>query len=861
MKTLGDTMVYLPLETRVRQKAIDVHWKPDLTYDPSSPFNRLDAEARVTLDVLEPIPSLRVHAADLELQRAVLRLADGTVLPARRWEFRSSQDPNAPYDPHNESVELHFDRDIPIGEATLEVVYTGRLNDDLKGPYRSTYTGRDGTPKIMFATQFEATYGRMAIPMIDEPAAKAVVTTHITVPEGVMAVSNMPLISSESAGNGMVTHHFAPTPPMSPYLIAGFAAELDATEGEQDGIPFRVLTTPGKSHLTPYALKVAMGATTFFADFFGTDYDLPKIDLVAVPDFAFGAMENWGAISFLEVALLTDEATSSRQEKLRVSVITSHELTHQWFGDRVTMRWWNGLWLNEGFADWMGYLAADHIAPALDPWSEFLGGRAMSAYTLDSLVASHPVQADVTDPGQASELFDAVSYSKGGMALRMLMQYVGVEDFRAGLKLYFDKHKFGNTEDSDLWAALETASGKPVSAMMDSWISQIGHPLVDVSLEGRTLRLSQRRFLFDGQGEGVWQIPVTVEYNGGKKATLFLTEREGTIELDEAPTYVKVNSGEFVFHRTRYSPELLSGLEAVIANKRIGHHDRWGVHRDLAAMAVSGDVTIEEYLGFVERAFANEDHLLVLTNVLSALGKLGVVARGEPYHPRIGALVETLSKKTLDRMDWDVKDGEDPSDRALRADAILRLGRLGDERAVSWARDAFPRASELESNLRGAVYGISAWRGDERTFDTLLQRYKSETNPQERMKILSAGLAGFQDPALLRKALDTSLTDAIRHQDRMYLVRDMTAHGPGLDAAWHWFQETWQPKVSRLYEKGGNHVALMLHGLAPLASEDRALELESIFGQNPVSGSVAAIKQTTEEMRALAKMVKRNRSI
>ena len=323
----------------------------------------------------------------------------------------------------------------------------------------------------------------------------------------------------------------------------------------------------------------------------------------------------------------------------------------------------------------------------------------------------------------------------------------------------------------------------------------------------------------------------------------------------------KVNSGEFVFHRTRYSPKLLSGLEAVIANKRIGHHDRWGVHRDLAAMAVSGDVTIEEYLGFVERAFANEDHLLVLTNVLSALGKLGVVARGEPYHPRIGALVETLSKKTLDRLDWDVKDGEDPSDRALRADAILRLGRLGDERAVSWARDAFPRASELESNLRGAVYGISAWRGDERTFDTLLQRYKSETNPQERMKILSAGLAGFQDPALLRKALDTSLTDAIRHQDRVYLVRDMTAHGPGLDAAWHWFQETWQPKVSRLYEKGGNHVALMLHGLAPLASEDRALELESIFGQNPVSGSVAAIKQTTEEMRALAKMVKRNRSI
>ncbi|MGH9283476.1 MAG: M1 family metallopeptidase, partial [Acidimicrobiales bacterium] len=392
--------------------------------------------------------------------------------------------------------------------------FTGALNDKLRGFYRSTYKDPSGATRTLAATQFEATDARRAFPCWDEPDRKATFQTTLVVDEGLAAISNTEAIEVTDLGEGRVQYEFAPTMRMSTYLVAFAVGPLEATEPQDvDGTPLRAVAVPGKAHLTGFALDLAAHSLRFFADYFGLPYPSSKLDLIALPDFAMGAMENLGAVTFRETLLLVDPDRATRAELERVADVVAHEVAHMWFGDLVTMRWWNGIWLNEAFATFMELLAVDAFRPEWRRWVTF-GTSRDDAMVVDALSTTRPIEFPVRRPEEAEGMFDVLTYQKGAAVLRMLERHVGGDEFRKGISDYIARHSHANTETSDLWDAVEAATGEPARSIMETWIFQGGFPIVSAALTptGTGLALSQRRFRYlraaDGDESPVWRVPV-----------------------------------------------------------------------------------------------------------------------------------------------------------------------------------------------------------------------------------------------------------------------------------------------------------------------------------------------------------------
>ena len=404
----------------------------------------------------------------------------------------------------NEELErLIIDAAVSPGPITLHISFTGTLNDKLRGFYRSTFTDENGATRTIATTQMQSTDCRRAFPCFDEPDFKATFAIDITCDADLLAVSNGREIRRETQPNGQVRIWFSETMLMSTYLVAFVVGPLEATEPVMVGsLPLRVIHVPGKSHLTEFGLRVGAFCIEWFENYYGIPYPSDKCDLLALPDFAAGAMENLGCITFREVLLLVDPATSTQIEQELVAAVVAHELAHMWFGDLVTMRWWNGIWLNEAFATFMEVAATDAFAPQWTMWTSF-GLDRSAAFEVDSLHSTRTVEFPVESPADADGMFDVLTYQKGGALLRMLEQFLGPDRFRAGVNHYLKKHSYGNTETGDLWDAIEhvvsTDGGEnvPVRALMDSWIWQAGYPLVSARVDGAELVLSQRQFTFE----------------------------------------------------------------------------------------------------------------------------------------------------------------------------------------------------------------------------------------------------------------------------------------------------------------------------------------------------------------------------
>ncbi|OWY62778.1 hypothetical protein B7486_56615, partial [cyanobacterium TDX16] len=424
------------------------------------------------------------------------------------------------YDEEAERATLHFEETLPTGAAELSIAFRGILNDKLHGFYRSTFTDDAGIERTLAVTQFEATDARRAFPCWDEPDLKAVYSVRLVVEDGLLAISNSGETGTELLPSGKRVHTFADTIPMSTYLVAFVVGPLEATEAvDAGGTPLRVVHPIGRGHLAAFALEVGTFCLDYFTDWYGIPYPGDKLDLVAVPDFAFGAMENLGCVTFREVLLLADPDAVTQPELQNVVDVIAHELAHMWFGDLVTMGWWNGIWLNEAFATFAEMKATDAFRPQWDRWTSF-GLSRTAAFDVDSLASTRPIEFEVVSPADAEGMFDILTYEKGAAVVRMLEQYLGEERFRDGIRLYLDRHKLGNTETTDLWDALEEATGEPVRRIADSWIFQGGYPLVVAELEGESVRLTQQRFryldtssLAPGQDGGdedtsTWSVPV-----------------------------------------------------------------------------------------------------------------------------------------------------------------------------------------------------------------------------------------------------------------------------------------------------------------------------------------------------------------
>ena len=838
--------------------------KYSLTLAPDLERFTFRGEETVDIEVTEATSKIVVNAMELQVQAASVVLGDGTTVVAEQ----------PVYDEDAETVTFDFGRDLPIGRGQLQVEFTGELNDRLRGFYRSIYKTTDGTEQVLAATQFESTDARRAFPCWDEPALKATFETALVIPSSLTAVSNAPIVSETPEGEGTKRIQFGETPAMSTYLLAFIVGELESIEGRSDGgTLIRVWTTPGKREQGRFALEVATRLLAYYNDYFGTPYPLEKLDHLAIPDFAAGAMENWGAITYRETALLFDPEQSAPQARQRVAEVVAHEMAHMWFGDLVTMEWWNDLWLNESFASWIATKAIDHLFPEWDMWSQFVVHDLDSGLRLDALENSHTIEAEVNDPSEISQLFDAISYSKGASIIRMLEQFIGPEQFRKGLYRYLSGHEYGNARTNDLWEAMEEESEQPVIAMMNSWVRQTGFPVIRAEVrreeEKVAVHLTQQRFLYTGasQDPTLWQVPISVSGQGASGTDVrLLEERQGIVEVERAlpkssEGWVKLNPQQTGFYRVAYAEEEWSRLIPAVESLELPAADRLGLQGDAFAMVRAGLIPATQFLSLAG-AYKNEREYPVWADLGANLRQLDFLLSREPYHAQFRAFARELLQPIARQIGWDPSPGEGHLQVMLRGTVLGHLGAFGDEETTTEARERFlqflEEPSSLIPDLRGVVYGLAAQTGDGDTHDTLRRLAQEATLQEEKVRLLAA-LARFQERPLLEKTVQMSLSPEVRLQDTVMLVSAVAGniHG-GTELAWEYVKSNWA-EFNRRYGSGGFAMMRLVDITGSFTTAEARRDVEEFFQANPTPSASRTIQQSLERIGLNMRWLERNR--
>jgi puromycin-sensitive aminopeptidase len=800
----------------------------DITLRPNLDDATFTGTETIAVTVTEPTDELVLNAIELTLNTAML---DGRAL-------------SIDYEPDTERVELSDGSPIPAGEYSLTIGFDGILNDKLHGFYRSTFEGRDGTEHVVATTQFEATDARRAFPCWDEPEFKAVFSITLVVPNDQLAISNGRELHRRDLGDGTVEVGFSDTPKMSTYLVAFVVGPFVASGPvEAAGVPLRAIHRVGQDRLASFALEAGSHYLEWLRDYYDIPYQGDKMDLLAIPDFAFGAMENLGAVTFRDSALLIDPDTASDGELQRVSEVIAHELAHMWFGDYVTMKWWNGIWLNEAFATFMEMVAQDEWKPEWKTWLGFAPARSASM-VLDALDSTRPVEFEVIAPHEADEMFDLLTYQKGSSLVRMLQQFLGEEVFRKGVKTYLESHAFANTETGDLWAALEQASGLPVGSIMDSWIFTGGHPRVSVRVDGRSIMLSQRRFRYrEVVGDDLWEIPVKIAYgtrDGVAHIDEVVTGPEATIEVDDDIEWVLANAGGHGYYRTSYTPELLGRLLDRL--DKLTPLERYGLIDDAWAHVVAGDMGIGDYLEMLRR-FADETEYAIWEAIVTSLDEIHHTLD----HP-IDRYVRDLIGPAMERLGWKPAEGEPGLTRRLRGLLFTALGRYGeDPNARQVAADLVTELPDgsLDPEIARAVISVTASSGIA-DYDDFFARYRHAETPQDRMRYLYA-LPLFPDPELADLTFAMALDGRIKSQDAPFVVGRLLANRAAQHRVWDRFTADWDTIVSTFPPM------LIRRTLGLLWTTSRfAPEVHGFFDGKTVRHADKALAQALDRLDAMA---------
>ena len=773
---------------------------------------------------------------------------------------RISVNGHAEVDEQHEQLKLIFPRALEAGPWVLHLGFRGRLNEKLAGFYRSTYTDGGGTERVLASTQFESTDARRAFPCWDEPAFKSVFAVTLTIDSGLTAISNSPVLEESPADQpGKKRVRFADTIKMSTYLVAFMVGEFEAGRpASAAGVPLRVWAVSGKEGLTDYARDVGAFALSYFADYYGIPYPGMKLDLIAIPDFAAGAMENFGAVTFRETALLVDPATATKGELERVAIVVAHELAHMWFGDLVTMHWWNGLWLNEAFATFMEMLAVDAWNPEWETWLSFASDRA-GAQLIDGLQSTRPIEFPVHRPEDAQAMFDVLTYQKGAAVLRMLQQYLGEQTFREGVNLYLKKHAYANTETGDLWDALEEASGQPVRRTMDTWIFQEGYPLLSIEAAdgGGQVSLSQQRFLYLGNREPVdssekpsrWQVPVIVRaalLSGSEELRLLLSDGQAQLRLPAETEWIAGNAGGHGFYRVRYSRDLFAKLLPHIQSD-LPPIERFNLVSDTWSATLAGYTQLVDFLDLTKLYLEESDETVwtMLVGTLAGLRRM----MGAEERPAIAALARNRLSAVQSRLGWDPQPADGERTRELRGMVLGTLGVLGDapairEEAVArYARYLRDRAG-VDPNLVPALVGILAANGGTERYDEFWAEYKAARTPQEEQRYLFA-LAGFRDLDLLARTLEHTLDGEVRTQDAPFLVRAVMANKSGCELAWRFTKDHWDEMTARYPESG---ITRMCEGVTSLTTPELETDVRAFFATHEVKQAGKQLDQHLERL-------------
>ena len=845
--------VVLPETARPNKYRIKLH--PDLTN-----FT-FQGEQSVDIQVLEPTSSIVLNAIDLTIDKATIH-AMGISLTTYSVNF----------DKAAETATLQFEDTIQPGEARLEMAFSGELNDKLIGFYRSEYTSQDGETRYLATTQFEATDARRAFPCWDEPAKKAIFEVTLVFADEYQAVSNTPAVEETVPGTGLKSIRFAETPVMSTYLLAFVVGNLTSIEERASGGTLvGVWTTPGKENQANFALDTSVKLLGYFNEYFGIPYPLAKLDHIAIPDFAAGAMENWGAVTYRETALLVDPDNSSAGTRQRVAEVIAHEMAHMWFGDLVTMGWWDDLWLNESFASWMGNKAVDWLFPEWKMWTQFVNMDTNRALSLDGLKNSHPIEQAVKNPAEVSQLFDAISYSKGASVIRMLENFLGEETFRKGLNRYLTSNMYDNARTEDLWSALEKESGQPVTAIMDSWVKQMGYPVIQVESErsGNQTRLSvtQERFVYDrllGETEPdteVWRVPISAQQSGEDSKITVMEGRQAQLDLPVGDDgWVKVNPLQTGFFRVNYSAEDWQRLVPPIQSLELHATDRLGVQNDAYALSKAGLLPVTQFLSLAQ-AYQNEDDASVWSDLASNLRDIEQLICEEPIHSAYQSFAREIFGPAARKIGWDPKSGEGHLGALLRSTVLSQAGSYLDPDVNSQAKDRFNRyindRESLAPDIRGVVFALAAQSGGKEIYDQIWQLEGETDLSEEKIRLLMA-LSRFQEPELLSATLADTLSSKVRSQDCITMVASVAANPKGRDLAWEFVKDNWT-EFDRRYGGGGFGLMRLVSICSHFNSQEKADEVDSFFAEHPAPAAERTILQALERVRLNIKWLEQNR--
>ncbi|MFN2507698.1 MAG: M1 family metallopeptidase [Chthoniobacterales bacterium] len=809
----------------------------------------------IKLNVRKPARELVLNALEIEITAASV---DGKAVPKSAIKL----------DPKQETLSVRLDAELQPGSHTVSFEFTGKINQQGQGLYQAPYQEHGtGAKKVMLGTQFEATDARRMFPCWDEPIFRARFQLTAIVPENWTAVSNMP-IEGETKVPGGKELQFATTPSMSSYLNVLCAGELDSIEKKSDGVLHRVFATKGKAQMGRYALDSSAQVTEFYNDYFGTPYPLPKLDEIAVPGGFGGAMENWGGITYFETGLLFDPEKSSAETRQGIYEVVAHEIAHQWFGNLVTMAWWDNLWLNEGFASWMGTKCTAKFNPDWEVWlakdeprdpTRRVGIAKEAAMESDARSTTHPIQQPIATEADANNAFDEITYKKGQSFIRMLESFLGEEVFRDGIRKYTARHKFSNTTTADLWNALGEASGKPVAEIATQWTQQPGFPIVKVARESSgKITLSQERFAvnFPNAPALEWKIPLTYSVGGSGKPVSVLMEAK-TMQVTEIPAdqAVKFNVEGAGNYRVQYDDASWKLL--VSALPRMSTPDRVNLLADAWALVQADRAPLPHYFELLDK-LPTRTELAEREQIITAFDYINGLLVGAPQGERFQQFARSILRPSFDELGWTPRKDEAPKAATLRASLITALADFNDQDIIAGCRERFAAflsdPAALPPDLRPAILRVAGRAADEKTWDKLHDLGLKTTSIEEKQNYYNA-LAATTNPKLIERTLQIALSDELPTSRALFLVSKVARESDHPELAWQFAKANMKQLLAKADSLSANNYAAGLFTF--FAEAARIDELRAYAKANLPPGAAKAVEKAADEVSFRVKFKKR----
>ncbi|KAI0989893.1 hypothetical protein GJ496_006551 [Pomphorhynchus laevis] len=840
---------------RLPRNPLPIHY--NLTFEPDLENFVFNGHANINFKVGEELSSFSIYSTELEIDQAFI--TDGKATGSNEIKRRSVKVSKEPF----ERILLVPEEKLLPGSYWLDIKFKGILNDKMNGFYRSTYKSNNGINKVMALTQFEPVFARRAFPSWDEPSFKATFDVSIIAPSDQTVLSNMPIKKEEMMKDKPTLKQvwFDRSPKMSTYLLAFVIGDLGFTETkDSNGVQVRVFTRRGCEEQGRFSLEVASKVLPYYAEYFDIKYPLPKVDLVAVPDFAAGAMENWGLITYRDTALLVDPENTSKAAKQYVALVVGHELAHQWFGNLVTMDWWTDLWLNEGFASWIEFLSVDSLFPNLDIWTQFVFLDMKRAFDLDGLRSSHPIEVEVKSPDEIDQIFDSISYSKGASIIRMLHDFMGNEAFKQGLQTYLKQFQYANAETKDLWHHLSKAADKNIGEVMKKWTQVMGYPIVEIKSmtpvgNDMEICLSQKRFVADGKPYSdnlPWRIPISIRFASdpqtiGYKFVFSDSQSKVIIPNAAKEKWIKFNADSVGFYITRYPNQLLEPLISSV--KLLTNLDRFGLQSELNMLCKAGLNSYVDYLKLCQSYSSYESDYTVWRDIASNIGGIRVLVdqidKVEVTNKMNNYEISIL-RPVYEKHGWLAKRGEDDLTAMLRSVLIRNMGLAGDPEIIKECVRMFESNGQIDPNVRSAVYSVVA-HSDSKYLDEMMRRHQMSDLSEEKNRLLGA-MGLVKDKIAKRRVLDYTMGEHVRNQDVFYGYTSVAnADKEGRWITWEFFKEHIKVLSDR-YKDSNMMSSLIKRSFNEFCDEKAIEEIKAFFEKHPQENAGMAINQVLENI-------------